>query len=69
MKSVNHRLVAKAMAFQLVLRSLSCSKSAFGTFMFSKSFFSEYDILRLDPDAYNVCRIPMKVSILFFLNK
>ncbi|VBB26205.1 unnamed protein product [Acanthocheilonema viteae] len=50
----------------LILRSLSCSKSAFGTFMFAKSFFSECDVLRLDPNAYNVCRIPMKCALAAF---
>uniref|UniRef100_A0A0R3S3S2 Cell cycle checkpoint control protein RAD9A n=1 Tax=Elaeophora elaphi TaxID=1147741 RepID=A0A0R3S3S2_9BILA len=50
----------------LILRSLSCSKSAFGAFMFSKSFFSECDVLKLNLNAYNVCRIPMKCALSAF---
>ncbi|VDM08652.1 unnamed protein product [Wuchereria bancrofti] len=63
---VGNELYMEPSDFGLVLRSLSCSKSAFGTFMFSKSFFSECDVLRLDPNAYNVCRIPMKCALSAF---
>ncbi|EFO20483.2 Rad9 family protein [Loa loa] len=63
---VGNELYMEPSDFGLILRSLSCSKSAFGTFMFSKSFFSECDVLRLDPNAYNVCRIPMKCALSAF---
>ncbi|VDK67946.1 unnamed protein product [Onchocerca ochengi] len=63
---VGNELYMEPNNFGLVLRSLSCSKSAFGTFMFSKSFFSECDVLRLDSNAYNVCRIPMKCALSAF---
>ncbi|CAG9534597.1 unnamed protein product [Cercopithifilaria johnstoni] len=63
---VGNELYMEPSDFGLVLRSLSCSKSAFGSFMFSKSFFSECDVLRLDSNAYNVCRIPMKCALSAF---
>ncbi|VDK81186.1 unnamed protein product [Litomosoides sigmodontis] len=63
---IGNELYMEPSDFGLVLRSLSCSKSAFGTFMFSKSFFSECDVLRLDLNAYNVCRIPMKCALSAF---
>ncbi|VDP15456.1 unnamed protein product [Onchocerca flexuosa] len=63
---IGNELYMEPNNFGLVLRSLSCSKSAFGTFMFSRSFFSECDVLRLDSNAYNVCRIPMKCALSAF---
>uniref|UniRef100_A0A915PIG0 Cell cycle checkpoint control protein RAD9A n=1 Tax=Setaria digitata TaxID=48799 RepID=A0A915PIG0_9BILA len=63
---VGNELYMEPSNFGLALRSLSCSKSAFGTFMFSKSFFSECDVVRLDPNAHNVCRIPMKCALSAF---
>ncbi|MCP9258129.1 BMA-HPR-9, isoform b [Dirofilaria immitis] len=60
---VGNDLYMEPSNFGLALRSLSCSKSAFGTFMFSKSFFSECDVSRLDSNTHNVCRIPMKVVL------
>ncbi|KAM3723188.1 Cell cycle checkpoint protein [Dirofilaria immitis] len=63
---VGNDLYMEPSNFGLALRSLSCSKSAFGTFMFSKSFFSECDVSRLDSNTHNVCRIPMKCALSAF---
>ncbi|VDM95095.1 unnamed protein product [Thelazia callipaeda] len=63
---VGNELYIEPSEFGLTLRSLNCSKSAFGTFMFSKTFFSECDVTRLNSNASNTCRISMKSALSAF---
>ncbi|VDN51014.1 unnamed protein product [Dracunculus medinensis] len=48
------------------MKSLNCSKSAYVTFIFSSSFFSECDIGRIKDNENNLCRISMKCALSAF---
>ncbi|MFH4973712.1 hypothetical protein AB6A40_000421 [Gnathostoma spinigerum] len=50
----------------LILRSINCTKSAYGTFLFCPTFFTVCDVDRINNSDFNLCRISMRCALAAF---